>query len=113
MSQENLDLVRAIYEAWERGDYSATEWAHPNIEFVIADGPAPGRWEGVAGMALGWLDFLSAWDDVRPQVEEFRELDDNHVLVLVHQTGRGKASGFQVGETWAKEPTFSSFEAGR
>jgi ketosteroid isomerase-like protein len=47
----NLDLVRRIYAGWERGDYSSTDSAHPEIETVMADGPSPGRWTGRAGVA--------------------------------------------------------------
>jgi hypothetical protein len=37
----NVEVVRAILSANERGDYRSTEWAHPDIEFVVADGPSP------------------------------------------------------------------------
>jgi hypothetical protein len=94
--------VRSIYVNWERGDWSSVEWAHPEIEFVIPDGAARGSWTGLAGMAEGWRGWLSAWKDYGVAVDEFRELDEERVLVLVHQHGRGKTSGLEIGQMSAK-----------
>src|SRR5438128_9499739 len=102
MLQENVDLVRSIFAAWERGDYSSAEWAHPEIEYVIADGPARGRWTGLAGMAEGFRDWLSAWEAYRVEADEYRELDDERVLVLVRNIGRGKTSGLELGRLRSK-----------
>jgi ketosteroid isomerase-like protein len=98
MSQENVDLVRAIYEPWGRGDFSSAEWAHPEIEFVVDAGPASGSWKGLAAMAETWRSFLSTWEEYGTEVEEYRDLDDERVLVLLHVVGHGKASGVELGE---------------
>jgi ketosteroid isomerase-like protein len=99
VTSANLGLVRSIYEDWERGDWSALGWAHPEIEVVWADGPTPGKSTGVAGMAEFTRDFLSAWKGLRAEAEEFRELDPERVLVLDHSSGgRGKASGLDVAQ---------------
>jgi ketosteroid isomerase-like protein len=98
MASANVEFVRSIYAGWERGDFSSAEWADPEIEFASADGPDPGSWTGVAGMAKANRDFLSVWHDWRLEAEEFRELDDERVLVLTRRGGRGKMSGLEVSE---------------
>ena len=98
MSQENLDLVRSIYAAWERGDWSSAEWADPEIELVSIGGLEPGHWTGVAGMARAWREFMSAWDDLRAEAAQYHEIDGERVLVIVNNRGRGKVSGLEIGE---------------
>jgi hypothetical protein len=102
MSSANVELVRGIVSAWERGDFSSAGWADSEIQFVIADGPSPGTWVGRAGMADGWRDWLRAWSDVRIEVEGCDALDGERVAVLVHSSGHGKESGLEIGERWRK-----------
>jgi ketosteroid isomerase-like protein len=94
----NVDIVRSIYAEWERGDFSSAGWAHPEIEFTLADGPDPGSSMGMAGMVEYSRTFLSAWEDVRAEIEEYREVDDERVLVLVQANARGKTSRLEVGQ---------------
>jgi len=105
MSHENVEIVRSICTAWERGDYSSVEWAHPEIEYAHVGGPAPGNWKGVAGMAEGWRDILSVMTEHRVAVEEYRDLDNGRVLVLFHLSGRGRISGVDLSQMQAKVAT--------
>jgi ketosteroid isomerase-like protein len=92
----NLDLVRSIYADWERGEFSSAEWAHPEIEFVAAEGPDASRSVGIAAMAQRWQQWMSAWENYRSEAGEYRELDGERVLVLMRHGGRGKTSGVAV-----------------
>jgi hypothetical protein len=109
----NLDLLRSVYAAWVRGDWSSAEWAHPAIEFAIGDGPDPGSRRGIAAMGEGWRDFLASWEEYRVEAEEYRELDDDRVLVLINIRGRGKASGLDVGQMQAKAANLFHFHEGK
>lgn len=92
----NLDVVRSIYSAWERGDFSATDWADEEIEFTLIGGPNPGTSRGLAGMARLWAGVLNVYERAYPKVDEYRELDDERVLVLYRTHGVGKVSGLEV-----------------
>jgi ketosteroid isomerase-like protein len=109
----NLDLVRSIYARWERGDYSRVEWAHPEIEFVVVEGPSPGAWTGLARVVEVWRDWLDVWEEYRTEADEFRELDDGRVLSLDRLSGRGKTSGLELGQWQAKGATLYHVRDGK
>jgi ketosteroid isomerase-like protein len=53
-------------------------------------------------MTRGARADLEVWEGFRGEVEDYRELDGERVLVLVDYSGRGKTSGLELGQTRAK-----------
>ena len=113
MSQENVEVARQIYESWGRGDFSSLEWADPEIEYVIVDGPEPGRWTGRAAMAQTMRSILDTWENARIEGDEYTELENERVLVLNHLSGRGKTSGLDVGHMKRNGAAILHLRAGR
>ena len=63
----------------------------------MADEPGSQTGTGVAAMAHSWRQFLSAWEGYRIEADQYHQLDDERVLVLLRAFGRGKASGVDLG----------------
>jgi hypothetical protein len=110
---ENLDLVRSMVADWEHGDFSNAEWASPDIEFVIADGPEPATWSGLAGMAEGFRKRRAAFHDARVFADEYRELDAERVLVLTHLGGSGRTSGLGLDTVGARTAQVFHLDRGK
>jgi ketosteroid isomerase-like protein len=90
---ENAEIVRGIYRAWERGDFSSIDWADPEIEFDI---PGPSETaNGISEMSRVWGGFLEAYSDLRLQATEYFERGDVVVTRQLFQ-GKGRASGIPV-----------------
>jgi ketosteroid isomerase-like protein len=109
MSQENVELVRRVYEEWSRGDFSAGEVFHPDVEVDMVDWPAPGSSRGLEGMRKTWGASLSAWDEFRAEPTAFMA-NGRHVVVLTHVTARGAGSGAEV---TADTATLWTIDAGK
>jgi uncharacterized protein len=97
MSQENVELVRSIVEAWNHGDYSmALELADPEIRVEAAlGGTFDGTYQGPTEARRFLEDFWRNYEQSHTDVDEYISAGDN-VVFAAHLRGRGKGSGVEV-----------------
>jgi ketosteroid isomerase-like protein len=99
MSQENVDIVRRLYEHWERGDFSFADCFDPQVEHSRIGAQTPdmeGRWFGLDEFGTAFREYLQALSDLRIEAERIIDLTGDRVLVLSRQTARGKNSGVPI-----------------
>jgi ketosteroid isomerase-like protein len=99
MVRGRIDQFRRALEAFNRGDIEAAlEDVDPAVEWhtpgILPDTQTYYGHEGVRA----WADTMSdAFADLRLDPRsDFRELDDERVLVQVRASGRGRESGIEV-----------------
>jgi ketosteroid isomerase-like protein len=110
MSEENLEVVRRLFELSRNRDTQAeggigprdlavgAELYHPDIEVDATRAPMPdlhGRYRGYVEVMRFWSGWLGAWDSFEVDEELFDA--GEKVLARIHrQTMRGKGSGAEV-----------------
>jgi|SRR6185437_7863094 len=100
MSQENVEIVRRLIDAWNRSDVDAIlALFDPHCEiFFPPEVPEPGPLHGHAELRQWAEGFLAAWEPHHAEVVEIMDAGDSVVAVL-HQFGRGVGSGIELDET--------------
>jgi ketosteroid isomerase-like protein len=93
MSQENVELVRSLVEAWNRDEYSTAKSMDPEIEVEAAlGGTFDGIYKGHTGLRRFLEDFWSNFENFSTGVEEYIPAGDD-VVLGAHHRGSGRGSG--------------------
>jgi ketosteroid isomerase-like protein len=93
-----LELIRAVFEAWGRGDVEEPFREHfePTARLDLSEHIFnPAVYEGYDDIARQRRDVSDVWDHFQIEVEQFFEGKDV-VVVYTHEHGRGKGSGVEV-----------------
>jgi ketosteroid isomerase-like protein len=102
MSEENVELVRRVYDANARGDAAAVLALYdPKVEWDISRAPArdllgePHVFHGHDGLRGFFRAWYEAWGHVEADLEDL--IDAGVQVISVETTrGRGRASGVEV-----------------
>lgn len=98
MSQQNVDVVRRQAQAYAAGDWeTAISLLDPDVVYDISRfSTAGGVFHGLQGVRDGFREWIGSWEGYRLEVLEVIDADDDQVVVLMRETGRGQGSGVPV-----------------
>jgi uncharacterized protein len=93
MPRDEIDTLRAGYEAFSRGDWDAVlAQAHPDLELITADRVTnPGTYRGPDEIRQFFEDLFAPFDEVLTEPEEFHERGDQ-IVVFVRVRSRPRGS---------------------
>jgi ketosteroid isomerase-like protein len=102
MSQENVEIVRALAENFQHRQHErAFEFYDPEIEWdasqvvdVLPD--SAGVYHGHEGVRAFWRNWLSAWSDLEFEIQDVVEAGDDVVLLIQNQRQWGRHSGLET-----------------
>ena|SRR5215207_8828765 len=99
MSQENVEVVRAGWEAWIRGDLPGLfRQFDPNVVWDTShfhDWPES-TYHGIEGVERFLSEWRDVWDGLEIDVEDVRAAPDGRVLSLILQRGKRRSSGLAM-----------------
>ena len=105
MSQENVEIVRAVYEAVERGDFAGANCLlHPEIEFhTYARSPEAGVYHGRAAVTRYNEVLFEQFERIRFAIEELVDVGERVVITTTQfavPKGGETEMSVQICEVW-------------
>jgi ketosteroid isomerase-like protein len=95
---DNAQIVRRLFERWERGQWEAGgDVFHDACDVVFSTSAFPdaGSYRVGREALRAWLNFTEAFEEFATEIEQVVEADER-VIVLARIRGRGRASGVDV-----------------
>ena len=101
VSRENVELVRRVFNAAQRGDTGAVLSLYdPDVVWDASRttrGAITGRSVRGREELLKWLrEWYGAWETVDDELEEVIDAGDDTVISVMLQRGRGRRSGIEL-----------------
>jgi ketosteroid isomerase-like protein len=100
MSQENVELIRSLYEGWLNGEMGLDKLDPEIAMFESSTLPGAASAVGLDAVQRYIESFAKYWDEIRFEPQEYLDAGDR-VVVVARLLGRGKTSGVAVERVWA------------
>jgi len=115
MSQENIDRIRAAFEAFNRTGEIILDHLAPDFELHQASSivDTAGVFHGPDAFRDVLRELHGAFEELSFEAEEFIEAPGGDIVVFIHARGRGRGSGIEIDNHIAQVWTYRDDKAVR
>jgi ketosteroid isomerase-like protein len=113
MSQENIDRIRAGFEAFNRTGEITVDHLAPDFELHQASSivDTAGVFHGPDAFRDVLSELRGAFEELSFEAEEFFEAPNGDIVVFIHARGRGRGSGVEIDNHIAQVWTYRDDKA--
>ncbi len=113
MSQENVERIRAGFEAFNRTGEILVDHLAPDFELHQASSivDTAGVFRGPDAFREVLQELQGAFEELSFEAEEFIEAPNGDIVVFIHAWGRGSGSGIEIDNRIAQVWTYRDNKA--
>jgi ketosteroid isomerase-like protein len=102
MSQENVEVVRAMVTMFNRTGFLPEDLFDPDVElFNIRESPMPGPYRGYTGLLEWRQGVFDVIDQGRFEIEDVIDVEDSGLVIYKNRLlGRARHSGIEIDISW-------------
>lgn len=104
MSRENVEVVNAVFKAWNDGSLEdVLPFAAEGIEWVEVEGLPGiegGDFRGKARVHSMLESLFDTWEQYRLEPQDVRAVGKDRVVAILREIARGRSSGAAVESRW-------------
>jgi hypothetical protein len=102
MSQENVEVVRAMIDRFNRDGFLAEEFFDPDVDlFNVRESPLPGSYHGYEGLRQWREEVFDVVEEGRFEIDNLQDVDEADLVIYgIRLLGRARHTRLEIDIAW-------------
>ena len=102
MSQENVEIVRAMIDRFNRDGFLPVELFDPDVDlFNVRESPLPGSYHGYEGLRQWREEVFDVVEEGRFEIDNLQDVDEADLVIYgIRLLGRARHTRLEIDIAW-------------
>ena len=102
MSQQNVEIVRAMIDRFNRDGFLPEELFDPDVDlFNVRESPLPGSYHGYEGLRQWREEVFDVVEEARFEIDNLQDVDEADLVIYgIRLLGRARHTRIEIDIAW-------------